>query len=213
MSILQYVHLCFWRPFPRPPPCPPPCPPSCLPRPRFPPREYRAALVDAPPISLVRVVRSAYSRIASIHCWAVGAGIDCSRIWMVVAYELDRVVRICVFIVSSVIFSVLPISFLRKAISLVKYWVTVSSGDGREPVNFRRTWVWLSFVEALSSRSLSASNISTGSSISSRSGRSLSQQPRCICASALLARSCQLYCRRHRATQLPTGRSSTPVTL
>jgi len=80
-------------------------------------------------MSLVRVVRSAYSRIASIHCWAVGAGIRCSRICMVVSYELDRVVKICVFMASSVIFSLVPINFLRKAISLVKYWVTVSSGD------------------------------------------------------------------------------------
>ena len=75
---------------------------------------------------------------------------------MVVSYELDKVVKMCVFMASSVIFSVVPISFLRKAISLVKYCVTVSSGDGREAVNFRRTWVRPSFVEALSSRSLSA---------------------------------------------------------
>jgi len=70
-----------------------------------------------------------------------------------------------------------------------------------------------SFVEALSSRSLSASHISTGSSISSMSGSSSSQHPRCICASALLARSCQLACRGRRVTPLPTGSSSTPVTI
>jgi len=58
---------------------------------------------------------------------------------MVVSYELERVVKICVFMASSVIFSVVPINFLRKAISYVKYWVTVSSGDGRAVVNFRRT--------------------------------------------------------------------------
>jgi len=58
---------------------------------------------------------------------------------MVISYELDRVVKICVFMASSVIFSVVPINFLRKAISLVKHWVTVSSGDGQEAVNFRRT--------------------------------------------------------------------------
>jgi len=58
---------------------------------------------------------------------------------MVVSYDLSGVVKICVFMVSSVIFSVLPINFLRKGISLVKYWVSVSSGDGREVVNFRRT--------------------------------------------------------------------------
>ena len=40
---------------------------------------------------------------------------------MVVSYGLDRVVKICVFMVSSVIFSVVPISFLRKAMNLVKY--------------------------------------------------------------------------------------------
>jgi hypothetical protein len=39
----------------------------------------------------------------------------------------------------SVIFLVVLINFLQKAISLVKYWVTVSSGDGRKAVNFRRT--------------------------------------------------------------------------
>jgi len=132
---------------------------------------------------------------------------------MVVSYELDKVVKMCVFMASSVIFSVVPISFLRKAISLVKYCVTVSSGDGREAVNFRRTWVRPSFVEALSSRSLSASHISTGSSISSMSGRSSSQHPRCISAIALLARSCEISCRGRRATPLPTGRSSTPVTI
>jgi len=128
---------------------------------------------------------------------------------MVVSYELDRVVKICVFMPSSEIFSVVPISFLRMAIDLVKYWVTVSSGDGREAVNFRRTWVRPSFVEALSSRSSSASHISMGSSISSMSGRSSLQHPRCICASALLARLCQLSCRGHRATPLPTWRCLT----
>jgi len=153
---MQYVHLCFWRLFPHPPPHPPPCPPR--PRPRFPLREDRAAPVDASLTSLVRVVRLAYSGIASIHCWAVGAGIRYSRIWMIISYELDRVVKICVFMASLVIFSVVPISFLRKAIRLVKSWVTVSSGDGQEVVNFRRTWVRPSFVEALSSRSLSASS-------------------------------------------------------
>jgi len=132
---------------------------------------------------------------------------------MVVLYELDRVVKICVVMVLSVIFSVVLISFLRKAISLLKYWVTVSSGDGREVVNFRWTWVQPSFVEALSSRSLSASHISTGSSIGSMSGRSSSHHPRCIYASALLARLCQLPCKGCRATPLPTVRSSTPVTI
>jgi len=71
---------------------------------------------------------------------------------MVISYELDRVVKICVFKASSVIFSVVPISFLRKAINLVKYRVTVVSGDGRKAVNFRTTWVLPSFVEALSRR-------------------------------------------------------------
>ena len=105
------------------------------------------------------------------------------------------------------------ISFLRIAITLVKYWVTISSGNGREAVNFRRTWVRPSFIEALSSRSLSASHISTGSSILSITGRSSSQHPRCICASALFTQSCQLSCRGRRATPLTTGRSSTPVTI
>jgi uncharacterized membrane protein YqhA len=58
---------------------------------------------------------------------------------MVISYEKDRIVKICVFMALSVVFSVLPINFLQKAISLAKYWVTVSSGDGREAVNFRRT--------------------------------------------------------------------------
>ena len=138
----------------------------------------------------------------------------CSRIWIVVSYELDMVVKLCVFMVSSVVFSVVPIRFLWKVINLVKYWVTVSSGDGQEAVNFRRTWVRPYFIEALSSRFLlSASHISTGSSTSSMSGRSSSQHPRCICASGLLARSCQLSCRGRRMTLLLTGRSSTPVTI
>jgi len=110
-------------------------------------------------------------------------------------------------------FSVVPISFLWKAISLVKYWVTVSAGDGRGVVNFRRSCVRPSFVEALSSRSLSAYDILPGSSISSVSGWSSCQHLRCICASALLARSCLVSCRGRRATPLPTGRSSTPVTV
>ena len=91
---------------------------------------------------------------------------------MVVAYESDRVVKICVFMASSVIFSVVLISFLQKAIGLVKYWVTISSADGQEAMNFRRTWVRPSFIEDLSSQSLSASHISTGLSISSMSARS-----------------------------------------
>jgi hypothetical protein len=59
--------------------------------------------------------------IASIACWAVGAVIPCSRLWMVVSYNLHRVVKICVFMALSVKFSVVPTSFLRKAINLVKY--------------------------------------------------------------------------------------------
>ena len=58
---------------------------------------------------------------------------------MVASYELDRVVKICVFMASSVRFLVVPISFLWKAINLAKYWVIISSSDGREAVNFRRT--------------------------------------------------------------------------
>jgi len=211
LSMLQFLHLCFWRLFPRPPPNPLPCPP--WPQPRFLPREYRATPVNASPISLVMVVLSAYSLIASIHCWAMAAGICCSMIWMVVSYELDRVVTRCSFMASLAIFSVVPIRFLQKAMDLVKYWVTILSGDGQEAVNFRRTWVRPSFVEALSSGSLSGSHISTGSSILSVSGRSSLQHPRCICASALLARSCQLSGRGRSAKPLLTGRSSTTVTI
>jgi len=58
---------------------------------------------------------------------------------MVLSYESDQVVKMCVFMASLVICSVVPISVLRKAISLVKYCVTVLSGDGRESVDFRRT--------------------------------------------------------------------------
>jgi len=131
---------------------------------------------------------------------------------MVVSYEFDRVVKMCVFIRSSVIFLVVLINFLRKAIGLIKYWVTISSGDGREVVNFCGTLELPSFVAALSSRSLSDSHISTELSISSMSGWRSSQHPRCINAIALLAWSCRSSCRVRRATQLPEGRSSTPVT-
>jgi len=58
---------------------------------------------------------------------------------MIVSYELNRVVKIYVFMVLLVIFSVVPISFLRKAITMAKYWVTVSFGDGREAVIFLRS--------------------------------------------------------------------------
>ena len=91
LSIVQYVHWCFWRLFCRPPPRPPHRSPPT----RFPPQDYRAAPVDASPISLVRVVRSPYSWIASIHCFAVRAGIRSLRIWIVITYELDRVVKMC----------------------------------------------------------------------------------------------------------------------
>jgi hypothetical protein len=103
---------------------------------------------------------------------------------MVVGYELGGGVTRCVFIVSSAIFSVVSISFLQKEINLKQDSVTISSGDGREAVNLRRTWVRLSFVEALSSQSLSSFQLSAGLSISSISGMCLSQHPRCIGASA-----------------------------
>jgi len=48
---------------------------------------------------------------------------------MIVSYELDRVVKICLFMVSLVIFLVVPISFLWKANCLVMYLVTVLSRD------------------------------------------------------------------------------------
>jgi hypothetical protein len=86
--------------------------------------------VDAVLIFLVSVIHWAYSRIASLHCWAVGAGDRCSRIWIVISYVLDGVVKLCIFMASSVIFLVVLINFLQKAISVVKHWVTVSSGDG-----------------------------------------------------------------------------------
>jgi hypothetical protein len=79
---------------------------------------------------MARVVRSAYAEIGSIQSWAVGAAIHCSSIWMVIAYQFDRVVKICLFIRSLVISSVVPISFLLKAINFAMYWVTVPSGDG-----------------------------------------------------------------------------------
>jgi hypothetical protein len=66
---------------------------------------------------------------------------------MVISYELDRVVKVCVFMALSVIFSVVPITFLQKAIDLNKYWVTISSGDDQEVVNLSRTWLQPSFVE------------------------------------------------------------------
>jgi hypothetical protein len=102
----------------------------------------------------------------------VGAEIHSTRIWMVVSYELDMVGTLCVFLASSVLISVVPISFLRDAICLVTYWVTVLSSDGREAVHFRRTWVRPIFVKALSSQPLSVSHMSTGSLISLMSGRS-----------------------------------------
>jgi hypothetical protein len=162
------VHWCFCRPLPCLHQSPSPNPPLI----RHSPLEYKPAPVGESPISLVRVICSAYSQISSIHYRSVGAGIRCPRIWKVFSYELDRAVKICGFRASSEIFLVVPISFLSKAIPLVKHWVTVSSGNGREAVNFHRTWVRTSFVEALSSWSLSASHISKGSSISLMSGRS-----------------------------------------
>jgi len=69
---------------------------------------------------------------------------------MVVSYELDRLVKIFVFIASSVICSMVPINILWKAISSVKSWVTVSSGDGREGLNLPSTWVLPCIVEGLS---------------------------------------------------------------
>jgi hypothetical protein len=46
-----------------------------------------------------------------------------------------------------VIFSVVTISLLRKAIIFVKYWVSVLCGDGQEVVNFCQTSVWPGCVE------------------------------------------------------------------
>lgn len=65
-----------------------------------------------------------------MNYWAMRARICCSMIWKVVSYKLDRVMKICVFMVLSVIFSVVPITFLRKVISMVKYCETGSSGNG-----------------------------------------------------------------------------------
>jgi len=93
---------------------------------------------------------------------------------MVISSELDRDVNICIFMASLVKISVVPIRFLRTVNSMVNYWVTVSSSDGRGAVNFHRTWGWSSFIEALSSRFQSASHISMGLSISSVSTQSLS---------------------------------------
>jgi len=147
-----------------------------------------------------------YPRVTSIHCLALRVGIRCLRIRMAVSHELDRIVKICVFMTSSGIFAVVPIMFLRKAMSLVKYSVTVSSGDSREAVNFHRTSVRPSFVTTLSSQSLSSTHICTGSSRSSMSGSSTSQHLRCTSAIALFALSCQSSCRERRATPLPGGR-------
>jgi len=130
---------------------------------------------------------------------------------MVVLYDLDRVVKICVFMASVVIFLVVPITLLRKAFSFVKFSEISSSGDGHKAVNFDITRVWPSFIEALSRRSLSAFNILIGWSSSSISGRTTSQNQRFICAFALLAWSCQLSFRGRRLTLLPVGKILTLV--
>jgi len=72
------------------------------------------------PISLVRVVCLGYVRFTSIHPWAVGAWIRGSKISMVVSYQLDRGVKIGVFMALSMMFSVVPISFLQKRINFQK---------------------------------------------------------------------------------------------
>jgi len=65
-----------------------------------------------------------------------------------------------VFIVSLVIFSLVIISFLHKAIRLVGYWGTVLFGNDREAVNLFRTFVGPSLVEPVLSWSQIASHIS-----------------------------------------------------
>jgi hypothetical protein len=144
-------------------------------------------VVDASAFSLVRVIRSACSRIAFIHCWGVGEGICCSRIGMVLQYELDRVVKMSVFMASTVILSKVPINFLPKSMGVVEDWVIILSRNGRSVLNYQRSCVRPIIFEALSSRSLSASRFSRASSISSQSGSSSFQHPRCISAITLLA--------------------------
>jgi len=61
---------------------------------------------------------------------------------MGVSNEFDKVVKISIFMASSMIFWAVLISFLRKASNLVKYWVTFSSGDCQEEMNLRRTSFW-----------------------------------------------------------------------
>ena len=127
--------------------------------------------MDGSAISLVSVIHLVYSQIATIHCWAMGAGIRCARMWMVISYELYSVMKMFVCMASLGIYSVVPINFFQKVITFVRYWMTILSDHGREAVNFRRTYMQPSFVAALWSQSLSASHISTGSSMSSMSGR------------------------------------------
>jgi len=82
---------------------------------------------------------------------------------MVDSNEFDNGVKMFVSMASSVILSVVPISFFQKGFGSAKCCVSVSSGDGREAVNIFRILVQPNFVEALSYRSLTASHISTGS--------------------------------------------------
>lgn len=135
-SMLLCVNLCLWRLFSRLLSRPSTCP--LEPWPQFPLREYRDAQVDASPVCVVTVVHSAYSLIGSIPDRAQGVGIHCFKISIVVIYELDRVLKMRIVMMSSVTFAVVLISFLRMEICLVQYWATVWSGDGQEALNFQR---------------------------------------------------------------------------
>jgi len=132
---------------------------------------------------------------------------------MVVSNSVGMVEKMWVFIVSSEMASGDPISFLRRSISLVKYCVVFSSFDGRKAWNSRTISVPLTWFVVLSTRFWSVCHISTRSSMSSIHGRRSSVQPRWIWAIASLALRCHSFCRVRAADPLPSGRSSSPVTM
>jgi hypothetical protein len=65
--------------------------------------------------------------------------ISCSRIGRVVSYKSDSVVKMCGMMVSSVILSAVPISYLWMAISFVFYCITVLPSNCLEVVNVHST--------------------------------------------------------------------------
>jgi len=134
--------------------------------------------------------------------FAIGTGICCLHMLIVVSNSCDMVEMTWVFIISSVMVSWDPMDYFQKSICLAKYYVILSFFDSCRAWALRTIWSRPTWFVILTDLPRSVSNNSTGSSMASIHGSRSSMQLRWIRTMTLLAFWCHSFCGVHPANPL-----------